>query len=62
MGSPGPGSMSYWPGTGETIRQLPELNPTTLAVMHGSCFNGDATKTLLALADNYDTRHHAARG
>jgi hypothetical protein len=28
--------------------------------MHGSCFNGDATKALLALADNYDTYHKAA--
>ena len=47
------------PNTGAAIRQLAQLNPTTLAVMHGSCFNGDTTKTLLALADNYDTRHNA---
>jgi flavorubredoxin len=49
------------PRTGPTIRNLAELNPSTLAVMHGSCFNGDATKTLLALADAYDARHNAAR-
>jgi hypothetical protein len=48
------------PRTGATIRTLAELNPITLAVMHGSCFNGNATKTLLALADNYDSRHQAA--
>jgi flavorubredoxin len=48
------------PRTGATIRDLAELNPTTLAVMHGSCFNGDATQALLALADNYDTRHNSA--
>jgi hypothetical protein len=48
------------PRTGATIRNLADLNPITLAVMHGSCFNGDAPKTLLALADNYDTRHNAA--
>jgi flavorubredoxin len=43
-----------------SLNDLAELNPTTLAVMHGSCFSGDATKTLLALADNYDTRHNEA--
>ena len=29
------------PGTGPTIRRLADLNPATLAVMHGSCFTGD---------------------
>jgi flavorubredoxin len=48
------------PRTGVTIRSLAALNPTTLAVMHGSCFNGDATKALVALADDYDTRHDGA--
>jgi flavorubredoxin len=48
------------PSTGPTIRRLAELAPTTLAVMHGSCFTGDATKSLLALADDYDARLAAA--
>ena len=49
------------PRTGPTIRSLAGLNPTTLAVMHGSCFNGDATKALLALADDYDARLTASQ-
>ena len=48
------------PSTGPTIRRLAELAPTTLAVMHGSCYTGDAAKSLLALADDYDARLAAA--
>ena len=48
------------PSTGPTIRRLAELAPTTLAVMHGSCYTGDATKSLLALAADYDARLAAA--
>jgi len=44
------------PHTGPTIRRLAELAPTTLAVMHGSCFSGDGSGALLALAAEYDTR------
>jgi flavorubredoxin len=44
------------PRTGPTIRRLADLNPTTLAVMHGSCFSGDGSAALLALADDYDRR------
>ena len=33
-----------------------ELAPTTLAVMHGSCFSGDGSKALHDLADDYDRR------
>jgi flavorubredoxin len=44
------------PNTGPTIRRLAELAPTTLAVMHGSCFSGDGSGALLALAADYDTR------
>jgi flavorubredoxin len=49
------------PTTGSTIRSLAELGPTTLALMHGSSFNGDATAALHALADGYDRRVAAAR-
>jgi len=49
------------PKTGPTIRSLAELAPTTLAVMHGSCFAGDGAKALLSLADGYDGRVAAAR-
>jgi flavorubredoxin len=44
------------PTTGSTIRGLADLAPSTLAVMHGSCFSGDGAGALLALADNYDAR------
>ncbi len=44
------------PHTAPTIRRLAELEPTTLAVMHGSCFTGDGSPPLLSLADEYDAR------
>ena len=49
------------PDTGPAIRRLAGLNPATLAVMHGSCFAGDASMALLALADEYDRRLSEAR-
>ena len=42
------------PTTGATIRKLAALEPLTLAVMHGSSFNGDAVAALEALAEYYD--------
>jgi flavorubredoxin len=53
------GATCLTPQTGATIRGLAELAPTTLAVMHGSCFEGDGAKALFALADMYDARHAA---
>lgn len=44
------------PSTGPTIRKLAELQPRTLALMHGSSFAGDCTAALYALADDYDRR------
>jgi flavorubredoxin len=41
--------------TGSTIRTLAELSPTTLALMHGSSFNGDCAAALTDLAAHYDT-------
>jgi hypothetical protein len=32
------------------------VSSRTLALMHGSSYNGDAAKALLALADEYDRR------
>ena len=37
-----------------TIRTLAELEPTTLACMHGSSYSGDGGAQLRALADAYD--------
>ena len=42
------------PATGPTIRRLAALNPKTLALMHGSSFNGDAPAALHRLADLYE--------
>jgi flavorubredoxin len=44
------------PQTAPAIRQLAELRPSTLALMHGSSFNGDTGQALLALADDYEGR------
>jgi hypothetical protein len=38
---------------GPTLEQLAELNPTTLAIMHGSAFTGDGAGQLRTLADGY---------
>jgi hypothetical protein len=50
------GATCLTPQTAPTIRGLAELEPTTLAIMHGSSFSGDGRKSLLALADEYDRR------
>ncbi|HEY3941303.1 MAG TPA: MBL fold metallo-hydrolase, partial [Acidimicrobiales bacterium] len=50
------GATCLTPNTAPTIRRLADLGPTTLAVMHGSCFSGDGSGALLALADDYDRR------
>jgi flavorubredoxin len=50
------GASCLTPNTAPTIRRLAELAPATLAVMHGSCFAGDGSKALQALADDYDRR------
>jgi flavorubredoxin len=48
------------PTTGATIRRLAELAPKTLAVMHGSSFEGEAPRALRDLADVYDGWFRAA--
>jgi flavorubredoxin len=47
------------PGMGATIRQLADLSPRTLALMHGPSFLGDGAAALRALADDYDRRIHS---
>ncbi|HVA05668.1 MAG TPA: hypothetical protein VNG12_02895 [Acidimicrobiales bacterium] len=54
------GATCLTPTTGSKIRGLADLAPSTLAVMHGTCFSGDGATSLLALADNYDARLKAA--
>jgi hypothetical protein len=47
---------SLGPTTAPTIRQLADLKPKLLAVMHGASYSGDGVAALKALADQYDTR------
>jgi flavorubredoxin len=43
------------PHTAATLRSLGDLNPTTLAIMHGSSYQGDGHTALYALADSYES-------
>ena len=45
------GFSSLSPTTGATLRKLADLEPTTLALMHGSSFLGDGGASLRHLAD-----------
>jgi flavorubredoxin len=48
---------SLAPSTGATLRRLGDLAPTTLAVMHGSSFQGDGRKALYDLADGFERQY-----
>jgi len=48
------------PGTPVAIERLAALAPTTLALMHGTSFNGDCNRALCDLADAYRDRIAAA--
>jgi flavorubredoxin len=50
------GATCLTPHTAPTIRRLATIEPRTLAIMHGSSFNGDSAKALIALADEYEHR------
>jgi flavorubredoxin len=50
------GSSCLTPQTAPTIRRLAELNPTMLAIMHGSSYGGGAGDALIAIADEYERR------
>jgi hypothetical protein len=45
---------SLTPSTGRVIRSLGDLEPTTLAVMHGSSYHGDGKQALHDLAAAYE--------
>lgn len=47
---------SLTPSTAPTIRRLAELQPSTLALMHGPSFSGDGASALLDLAGDYHAR------
>jgi flavorubredoxin len=50
------GATCLTPNTAPTIRRLAELAPRTLAIMHGSSYEGDSAKALLDLAEDYEHR------
>jgi flavorubredoxin len=45
---------SHDPNVGATMRALAELEPQTLACMHGSSFRGDGAAQLRAMADHHE--------
>lgn len=46
--------------TAPTLRRLAELEPRTLALMHGPAYAGDGRQALLDLADAYEARFTAS--
>ncbi len=48
------------PDTAPTIRRLADLEPRTLALMHGPAYAGDCRQALLDLADAYEARFTGA--
>jgi flavorubredoxin len=51
------GASSMAPATAMVMRQLGDLSPTTLAIMHGSSFRGDGAKALHDLAAAYEREY-----
>jgi flavorubredoxin len=50
------GATGLTPQTAPTIRRLADLEPRTLALMHGPAYAGDCRQALLELADAYEAR------
>ncbi len=48
---------SLAPDTATVMRRLADLAPRTLALMHGSSYNGDGAAALRELADAYETQY-----
>jgi len=48
---------SLGPAVPATYRRLADLNPTRLAIMHGSSYDGDCPALLRAMADVYEERY-----
>lgn len=51
---------SMGPAIPAAYRRLADLEPATLAVMHGSSYNGDCASLLRDLADVYESRFGCA--
>jgi hypothetical protein len=52
--------MTRAPGTTAILSRLADLEPTTLALMHGSSFTGDGAGALRELAVQLDARFPAS--
>ena len=50
------GATALTAATAPTIRRLADLDPRTLALMHGPAYAGDCRQALLDLADAYEAR------
>ena len=50
------GASCLTPTTAPTIRSHADLDPNTLAVMHGASVTGDCASALRGLADDYERR------
>ena len=50
------GATSLTPALGPTLRRLADLEPRSLAIMHGPVYAGDCRQALLDLAEAYETR------
>lgn len=50
------GASCITPQSASTIRSLAALEPTTLAIMHGSSYSHEASAALHALADDFERR------
>lgn len=50
-------SSSMAPDTADVMRRLGDLNPSTLAIMHGSSYSGDGSKALYDLAAAYEEQY-----
>ena len=50
------GATALTPTTAPTLRALADLEPRTLALMHGPAYAGDGRQALLDLADAYEAR------
>jgi flavorubredoxin len=49
------GPTALTPSTGPKIRELAELRPETIALMHGPTYKGDGAAQLVGLAEGYET-------
>ncbi len=53
---------SLGPAVPATYRRLADLNPTRLAIMHGSSYDGDCAALLRAMGDVYEERYGCGPG